>query len=231
MQEWLNGLFTTPEWSITLFLGALLLGGVSAVGSTCNIAALGAIAGYSGVKESRSKKELLFTCLGFVIGTILALAIIGTAIGYVGQTASNHLMSAGKFFAGIVLVFFGLVTLDLFPVKLPSIKLPTPMKKVGLGGDILFGFALGGSSLACTLTCCSPILPFVIGMSAIEGNALKSTLLMGMFGLGFSLPLAAILMGFSFGKLAIGAGKSMKIIKRIAGILLLGIGFYFLITI
>lgn len=231
MQEWLNGLFTTPEWSGTLFLGALLLGMVGAVGSTCNIAAFGAIAGYSGVKESRNKKDLLFTCLGFVIGTILALTIIGTVIGYVGQTAAKYIQNAGKFFAGIVLVFFGLITLDLFPVKLPSFKLPKHLKKAGLGGDIIFGFALGGSSLACTLTCCSPILPFVIGMSAIEGNALKSAMLMGMFGIGFSLPLAAILMGFSFGRLAIGAGKSMAVIKKIAGCLLIIIGFYFLVTI
>lgn len=231
MNEWLNGFFTAQQWSVTLFLGALLLGAVSAVGSTCNIAALGAIAGYSGLKEGGSKKELLFTCLGFVIGTILALALIGTTVGYLSKAASDHLMNAGKFFAGIVLVFFGLVTLDLFPFKLPPVKLPTPIKKAGFGGDILFGFALGGSSLACTLTCCSPILPFIIGMSAIEGNALKSTLLMGMFGLGFSLPLAAILLGFSFGKLAIGAGKSMASIKKIAGVVLMGIGFYFLVTI
>jgi cytochrome c biogenesis protein CcdA len=108
--------------------------------------------------------------------------------------------------------------------------LPAPVKKAGIGGDILFGFALGGASLACTLTCCSPILPFIIGISAVDASVVKSTVLMGMFGLGFSLPLAAILLGFSFGRLAIGAGKSMAIIKKIAGVILIGIGFYFLIT-
>jgi len=231
MQEWLNEMFTSPQWSITLFFGALLLGMFGAVGSGCNIAALGAIATYSGVKDNTNKKDLLFTCLGFVIGTMLALVIIGSVIGFIGQAAGKYIQTAGKFFAGIVLVFFGLVTLDLFPVKLPTIKLPTQLHGAGFGGDILFGFALGGSTLACTLACCSPILPFIIGMAAVDGNALKSAALMGMFGIGYTLPLAAILLGFSFGKLAIGAGKSMAVIKRIAGGLLIAIGFYFLLTI
>ncbi len=231
MQEWLNQMFTSPQWSFTLFFGALVLGVFGAVGNGCNIAALGAIATYSGTKESTNKKDLWFTALGFMIGTLLALAIIGSLIGFLGQTAGKYIQTSGKFFAGIVLVFFGLVTLDLFPIKIPSIKLPTKLENTGLVGDILFGFALGGSTLACTLACCSPILPFILGMATIEGSLFKSTVLMVMFGIGYTLPLVAILMGFSFGKLAIGAGKSMDIVKKVAGGLLIGIGFYFLVTI
>lgn len=230
MQVWLNELFTTPQWNFTIFIGALLLGIIGAVGSGCNLAALGAIATYSGVKESSNKKDLLFTCLGFVIGTMMALILIGFFIGFIGQAAGNYIQTVGKFFSGIILVFFGLVTLDLFPLKLPSLKLPIQQQGSGIGSDILFGFALGGSTLSCTLACCSPIVPFLIGLSAVEGNAMKSAILMGIFGIGYTLPLVAIFLGFSFGKLAISAGKSITIIKKIAGLVLIIIGFYFLFT-
>ncbi len=231
MQQWLNEMFTSPQWSFTLFFGTLLLGIFGAVGNGCNIAALGAIATYSGTKDNKNKKDIWFTSLGFMIGTLLALALIGSLIGFLGQTAGKYIQTTGKFFAGIVLVFFGLITLDLFPVKIPSIKLPTKLQGTGLVGDILFGFALGSSTLACTLACCSPILPFILSMAAIEGSLLKSTSLMVVFGIGYTLPLMAILMGFSVSKFAFGAGKSMDIIKKVAGGLLIAIGFYFLFTI
>ncbi len=230
MQEWINSLLNTQEIGIALFLGAFFLGLFSSVASGCNIAAIGAIAGYSGTRESKNKADILYTSIGFIIGTMLALVIIGFLIGYIGQVTNNYIQSAGKFIAGIVLVFFGLVTLNLFPIKMPTFKVSNTMNNSGIVGDVLFGFALGGSTLSCTITCCSPILPIVMGMAAIKGQAFESALLLGVFGIGHLIPLLAILMGFSFGKFAIGTGKSLTIIKKISGVLLICIGFYFLIT-
>lgn len=231
MIEWLDGLFLSPQWSITLLFASLLLGIVSAMGSCCNIAALGAIVSYSGAKENTSKKDLFVMTASFVIGIILASALIGLSIGIIGQAAGKYLQTSGKFVAGITSVFFGLIILDFFPFKIPTLSMPENIKRTGILSDIIFGFALGGVSLSLTLGCCSPMLPFIISMAAVSGSLLKSELVMLFFGLGFSIPLAIILLGFSIGKLAATAQKSMPLIKKGAGIILIVIGFYFLFTI
>jgi cytochrome c biogenesis protein CcdA len=49
------------------------------------------------------------------------------------------------------------------------------------------------------------------------------------YSIGFSLPLAALVLGVSFGRSALGA-KTEFGIRIVAGILLIGAGFYFLNT-
>jgi cytochrome c biogenesis protein CcdA len=50
------------------------------------------------------------------------------------------------------------------------------------------------------------------------------------FAVGFSLPLAALVLGVSFGKGAIKAKKAESGIRIAAGVLLIGVGFYFFIA-
>jgi cytochrome c biogenesis protein CcdA len=51
------------------------------------------------------------------------------------------------------------------------------------------------------------------------------------YAIGFSLPLAAIMLGVSFGKSVAKAKKAETVIRIVAGVLLIAAGFYFLITI
>ena len=50
------------------------------------------------------------------------------------------------------------------------------------------------------------------------------------FAIGFSLPLAALALGASFGKAALKAKRAEAVIRVAAGLLLIGVGFYFLCT-
>jgi cytochrome c biogenesis protein CcdA len=54
--------------------------------------------------------------------------------------------------------------------------------------------------------------------------------LMALFAVGFSLPLAAILFGVSFGKASLKAQKADAAIRVSAGVLLVGAGLYLLAT-
>jgi len=54
--------------------------------------------------------------------------------------------------------------------------------------------------------------------------------LMGAFGVGFSLPLGAILFGVAFGKASLKAQKAEAAIRTVAGVLLVCAGFYLLAT-
>ena len=60
--------------------------------------------------------------------------------------------------------------------------------------------------------------------------ALRSTSILVAYAIGFSLPLAAIMLGVSFGTLVAKAKKAEATIRVVAGVLLITAGFYFLGT-
>jgi len=60
------------------------------------------------------------------------------------------------------------------------------------------------------------------------GHILWGMTLMAVFGVGFSLPLGAILLGVSLGKAAIKMQKAEAVIRITAGVLLVCAGFYLL---
>jgi cytochrome c biogenesis protein CcdA len=213
-----------------MIFALLILGAFTAVSSGCNIAILAALTGYAGVRKNNSKYDSLFTSLGFMTGTILIMTLSGALIGYAGEMISKSLSLYGKIFAGFVTIFFGLMALNLVPFQIKVKSFPFTKKHRGISGAILFGTALGGASITCCLSCCSPALLIALGVSGIQGEGLRSALLMGIFAVGYSIPLAVLLLGISFGKLAFRAGRIISIIKIPAGLLLVGTGFYFLLS-
>ena len=80
---------------------------------------------------------------------------------------------------------------------------------------------------ACSLPC-NPGIFIVLGAAVLQGHALWGMVLMAAYGIGFSLPLSAILFGVSFGKASIKAHRVEAVIRMVAGVLLVGAGFYLL---
>jgi cytochrome c biogenesis protein CcdA len=77
---------------------------------------------------------------------------------------------------------------------------------------------------------CNPGIFIVIGASILMGHILWGMVLMAAVGVGFSLPLGAILFGVAFGKASLKAQKVEATIQVVAGVLLVGAGFYLLAT-
>ncbi len=232
MQEWINRVLETPEMGPIMLLAILLLGILSSVVSGCNVAVIGALAGYGGTRGNKKYRDILVVTISFMLGTILALAAVGAVIGYAGQVAGESFGRYSRLLTGLVLVFFGLMALGLVPLnKLPKFSHAKRKYPEGMFGAIILGFTLGGASITCSISCYSPALAVVLGVASLQGQVAKSTLLVGTYAAGYSMPLAAILLGVSFGKWTLRASKAMPVIKVTAGILLLLAGFYFLITI
>ena len=232
MQEWISSVLASPDLSLVMLLAILLLGVLSSVAS-CNIVLIGALSGYAGTKGNKGYRDILFITLSFMLGTILALVVIGAVIGYAGQVAGESLGHYGKVLTGLVSVFFGLMALNLIPLdklKLPTFNRITRKYPQGILGTIIFGFALGGASISCGVSCCAPAFVIVLGVASLQGEWAKSALLMGIYAVGYSIPLAAVLLGVGFGKWALRASKAMPAVRGIAGALLLIVGFYFLTT-
>jgi cytochrome c biogenesis protein CcdA len=211
---------------------AFLLGLVSAVASACcTLPAMGMLVAYSGTRQDTNRRSSLVSAVWFLVGTALALMILGLVAGLIGQTAQVFLGRYWKLFAGVVAVLFGLATLKLLPFKLPSRvrKEDASSASGGKMGATLGGLFLGGGVAACSLPC-NPGIFIVIGASVLMGRIVWGMVLMAAFAVGFSLPLAAILFGVSFGKASIRAGQADAVIRTVAGVLLVGAGLYLLAT-
>jgi cytochrome c biogenesis protein CcdA len=211
---------------------AFLLGLVSAVASACcTLPAMGMLVAYSGTREDANRQTAFASAISFAIGTTVALIVLGLVAGFVGQAAQALLGKYWRLFAGAIAVVLGLAALKLLPWKLPQLTRRAEGRPTvhGMLGTVAVGLLMGGGVAAASLPC-NPGIFIVIGASILMGHILWGMVLMAAFGVGFSLPLGAILFGVSFGKASLKAQKAEAAIRAVAGVLLVCAGFYLLAT-
>jgi len=209
---------------------ALLLGLLSAVAAACcTLPVLGAIVGYSGTRKTSNSRTNLLGAFFFMLGTIIALLILGSVAGFVGQVAQSSLGKYWKVFAGVVAIIMGLATLKLLPFKLPQERAEIRSQPRGFWGAALFGLVMGGAVSVCSLAC-NPGIFIILGVAVLQGYTLWMFGVLVAYSIGFSLPLTALMLGASFGRSAITAQKAEVGIRTAAGVLLIAVGFYFLST-
>lgn len=210
---------------------AFLLGLASAVASACcTLPVFGAIVGYAGIRESADRRSVLLGACSFMVGTIIALLILGSVAGLIGQVAQSALGQYWKVFAGIVAIVVGLGALNLLPFRLPGKKRGTANAPArGLLGAAVAGIVMGGAVSVCSLGC-NPGIFIILGVAVLQGYTLWMFGLLLAYAVGFSLPLAALMLGVSFGKSFIRLGKAEEAIRLVAGVVLIGVGFYFFYT-
>ena len=211
---------------------AFLLGLVSAMASACcTLPAMGMLVAYSGMREDADRRTAFGSAISFMIGTTLALIVLGFIAGFAGQAAQAMLGRSWKLVAGVVAIILGLAALQLLPLQLPQFtRKPEARSPVqGMLGTVGVGLLLGGGVAAASLPC-NPGIFIIIGASILMGHILWGMVLMAAFGVGFSLPLGAILLGMSLGKTSLKAQQAAAAIRVVAGVLLVGAGFYQLAT-
>lgn len=210
-------------------LFAFLLGLASAATSACcTLPAIGVLLGYSGAQKNNNRKAAFKSTFLFTLGTILALIIVGALAGFAGKIVQNTLGQYWKSVAGVVAIFFGLAAMDLLPFKLSFGKFERIKNKFANIGDALAGLILGGIVAVSSLPC-NPGIFIVIGAAFLQGNVFWACLLLGMFAIGFAIPLGVIMLGISLGKTAISAKRTDSFFRYIAGSILIIAGFYFVL--
>ena len=230
MQEWIRQVFESPEFGVSLLPAALLLGVLTAVGSGCNVAMIAAVAGYSASRTGRRRGDVLLSCACFMMATVVSLATLGALVGYFGELAADSLGLYGTLLAGMVTVFFGLLTLGLAPLRLPSLKPAVSSQPRGLLGAAVFGLVVGGASTTCTMVCCGPLLPAVLSAAALRGQGGWGALILTCFAVGYTAPLTATMLGLGLGRLTRIAARLAGPVRAVAGLLLVGAGFWLLVT-
>jgi len=210
---------------------AFLLGLASAVASSCcALPVLGAVVGYAGMQENIDKRSNLLAAFFFMIGTIISLLILGSVAGLVGQVAQSVLGGYWKIFAGIVAIFIGLGAMNLLPFKIPGSEgrlLQT--RKRGLLEAAIVGFVMGGAISVCSLGC-NPGILIIMGVAVLQKYTLWMYSLLSAYAIGFSLPLAALMLGISLSRSAVRFKEADRVIRFVAGAVFIAVGFYFLGT-
>ena len=166
-----------------------------------------------------------------MLGVIIATVILGSVAGFIGQVAQTTLGRYWKLFGGMIIILFGLGTLRLLPFRFPKRKVPeSESRPRGLFAAAAFGLVVGGGIGFCSMPC-NPGIFIVLGVAVLQGYTPWTIAILVAYAVGFSLPLAAIMLGVSFGKSVARAKATVAGIRIVAGIILIAAGFYFLATI
>jgi cytochrome c biogenesis protein CcdA len=191
---------------------------------------LGAVVGYAGIQENIDKRSNLLAAIFFMIGTIFSLLILGSVAGLIGQVAQSVLGSYWKIFTGIEAIIIGLGAMNLLPFNIPGRgSRPAKASKGGLLEAAIVGFVMGGAICVCSLGC-NPGILIILGVAVLQGYTLWMYSILSAYAIGFSLPLAALMLGVSLSKSAIRFKEAEEAIRFVAGAVFIGVGFYFLST-
>jgi len=230
MNEWFFSVVNSEQSGILVLSAVFLLGVVSVFTCACNFAVIGAITGYTGALGTTGKtKTVVASSVFFLVGSVVAMSAIGCLIGYVGEFVGAAMGNYWNIGAGVIFILFGVYILDLLPFKVSGISLNFQNKKDGMAGAVIFGLVIGGLSVM-TNICCNPIFPMIAAASLVKGGALWGFFLMFFYALGYGVTFAVAMLG-----VGVGISKTLTKfaggIKYAGGIMLIVLGFYFLITI
>jgi cytochrome c-type biogenesis protein len=232
MLEWSAAILKSSTFSLAVFPAAFMLGIVGSVTSCCNLPVLGAIAGYSGtVAHDTDRRALLVAGFCFMLGTVCAFATLGAVSGFAGQVAGASLGLYWKLFAGFISVLFGLATVGLLPSYLTRLGFTAKARQIRSSGATMYGLAVGGGAAACSV-CCNPVLPVALAVTTLQGHTVWGAAILTVFSIGYSLPIAGVLVGMGLGvrRLTSAVQKVNPIFQKVAGVLLIVLGFYLLAT-
>lgn len=223
MQQWVQNILESGEVGWLMLPASFLLGLLTALGSACNYAVLGAVAGYAASREDKKLVDTALVCMGLMVSVVVVLAVAGALVGSVRGFGSY-----GAILAGVITIFFGLAALDVLPFRVPKLPVLKGRHRRGLLGGVIFGLAMGGASAGLTVSCCAPLLWVTLGVVAAKGQTGFGALVLTIFAVGFSVPMVAIMFGVSLGKLSGKGQKWFRLLRVVAGVFLIAVGFWFL---
>ncbi len=224
---------TVNSWmmgSIGLALiGSFLWGMVSVLFSPCHLASIPLIIAYVGGQEKiiAGRRAAMFAIL-FSMGLFLTIAMIGLLCALLGRMLGD----VGPYWTipvGLLLLW---IAFDMLAAantcSLPGGGLLARLQIRGARGAFILGLAYGVLSGSCTFGFIAPLLAII----TVQEKIITGLLLITMFAVGHCLPIAV-------------AGSSTALIrklldnsalqragswfKRAAGILIAGLGLYFIV--
>jgi thiol:disulfide interchange protein DsbD len=183
-----------------------------------------------GTAAGRSRARTAVLTVAYVSGVALFYAMLGLAAGLTGSLFGT--VSANpwvRLATGNLLLLFGLAMLDVFPVAAPGrlVRWAGGLQ----GGSVPSVFLLGATSGIVAAPCGAPAFGAVLTWVAGTGNPALGFVYLFVFSLGMTVLLVAV--GLFSGSLAAlpRSGPWMVWIKRIAGIVMIGVAEYYFVQV
>ncbi|HEX7120946.1 MAG TPA: cytochrome c biogenesis protein CcdA [Gemmatimonadaceae bacterium] len=177
----------------------------------------------------RSRGRVLALTLTYVTGLALVYALLGLLAGLsgtmFGTVSSNPWL---YFLQANVLILAALFLLDAFTFRLPASTMEWATR-VGGGGRFGGAFAMGAVSGLVAAPCGAPVFAAVLTWVTRTQSAFLGFLYLFVFSIGMCALLVAV--GLSSGTLARlpKAGPWMLRLKKIFGLVLIGVAQYYLV--
>ncbi len=204
---------------------AVFVGGATTASNPCVLAMIPLlISVVAGTEAVNVKKSFAFSAI-FVLGLSITFATLGLISALMGRMLGD-VGAFWKYLVAGVCLIMGIHLLGLFKFNL-NLPQPVNIRKAGPVGAFMLGLLFGVVSTPCAV----PILAVLLAYVASRGNILYGGFLLLIFALGHS---ALILVaGTSMGaakKLIESKGlrKTNQILQKIAGVIIILVGAYFL---
>jgi cytochrome c-type biogenesis protein len=203
----------------------VFLGGVITSLGPCNVATIPLIVGFVGGSHDLSRRRAFVLSLSFAIGLAITFMLLGVVAAVVGGLIGGT-SRVWFYLVAAVCVIIGLQMLGV-------IHLPIPLwfgglrERIGLKG-VPGALALGLVSGLVASQCATPVLAAILTYVMAEGALLYGAVLLLIYALGRGVPV--VLAGTFTGavKRLQAMGRWSTLIERVSGVIMLGVGLYFI---
>lgn len=219
-----NDLIQTNPW---LAFVAVFIGGLLTASNPCVLAMIPLMIGFvGGLDDTSGLKRSFFFSIVFVLGLSITFAILGIIAATIGGLLGD-IGGYWRWIVSVVCFFMGIHMLGLLQFNIPLAG-KVRVKQKGIIGAFLLGLLFGVVSTPCA----TPILVVLLTYIAAKGSSIwYGALLLITYALGHSVLIlvAGTSMGIAKGLLeSKGLTKTTNILRKIAGVLIILVGVYFI---
>lgn len=220
-----NGLEAYLQQSVVLALAAAFAGGVLASFTPCVYPMIPITASYVGSRNIGGSRFRAFgLSVAYVVGISVTYAALGMIAAITGRFFGEITTNPWAYFVvANIIILLGLGMFEVFTIPMFSVtSTPKP-------GGILAVFVLGIASGFVAGPCTAPVMGVLLAYVATTQSVILGGALLFIFSLGMSVLL--LLVGTFSGAMAAlpRSGEWMVKIKKIIGVIMIGLGEYFLI--
>ncbi len=203
----------------------VFLGGIVTSIGPCNVAMIPLIVGYMGGATDLSRRRSLALSLAFAVGLAITFMLLGVVAALVGGLIGG----TSRVWYYVVAAICIVIALHIWGVfQLPSVpglaRLRERVSLRGLPGALVLGLVSGLVASQCATPVLAAVLTYVMAQDALVYGAV----LLFVYALGRGVPI--VLAGTFTGaiKQLQSLGRWTPLIEKISGVIILGVGLYFL---
>ena len=224
----MNGMETYLGGSPLVAVGAAFAGGILVSLSPCVYPMIPIVSAYVGSRTAGAKTRgrSFLLSLGYVVGMAAVYSLLGMVAamtgGFFGQISTNPW---ALLIVANILLLFALNILEVMPF--PAWFAGRPMEPAA--GGVIGAFLVGAASGLVASPCVSPVLFGLLTYVATTQSVVYGGFLLFAFSMGMGILLIAIGTFSGMAAALPKPGRWMVGVKRVLGLLMLGLAVYYLI--